>query len=95
MKTKTHTQNNKSFNSWLILKQFILLIVFYTINDCVRLFYLGLDYSDMQDITSQVAGKGDVARKAKFLLSLLAKYQESFNAVENVSSESNNFNSIF
>lgn len=39
----------------------------------------------MQDLTSQVAGKGDVARKAKFLLSLIAKYQESFNAVENVS----------
>lgn len=38
----------------------------------------------MQDITSQVAGKGDVARKAKFLLSLIAKYQETFNAVENV-----------
>lgn len=48
-------------------------------------FIKGLDYSDMQDLTSQVAGKGDVARKAKFLLSLIAKYQESFNAVENVS----------
>ncbi|XP_071043365.1 delta(3,5)-Delta(2,4)-dienoyl-CoA isomerase, mitochondrial [Parasteatoda tepidariorum] len=48
-----------------------------------HLFSAGLDYSDMQDITSQVAGKGDVARKAKFLLSLIAKYQESFNAVEN------------
>ncbi|GIY43547.1 delta(3,5)-Delta(2,4)-dienoyl-CoA isomerase, mitochondrial [Caerostris darwini] len=48
-----------------------------------NLFSAGLDYSDMQDITSQVAGKGDVARKAKFLFSLIAKYQESFNAVEN------------
>ncbi|PRD30803.1 UNVERIFIED_CONTAM: Ech1 [Trichonephila clavipes] len=48
-----------------------------------QLFSAGLDYSDMQDLTSQVAGKGDVARKAKFLLSLIAKYQESFNAVEN------------
>ncbi|XP_067130537.1 delta(3,5)-Delta(2,4)-dienoyl-CoA isomerase, mitochondrial-like [Centruroides vittatus] len=48
-----------------------------------RLFSSGLDLQDMQDLTSQVAGKGDVARKAKFLMSLISKYQESFNAIEN------------
>uniref|UniRef100_A0A1W7RAD1 Delta(3,5)-Delta(2,4)-dienoyl-CoA isomerase, mitochondrial n=1 Tax=Hadrurus spadix TaxID=141984 RepID=A0A1W7RAD1_9SCOR len=48
-----------------------------------RVFSAGLDLKDMQDLTSQVAGKGDVARKAKFLMSLIAKYQETFNAIEN------------
>ncbi|XP_013776406.1 delta(3,5)-Delta(2,4)-dienoyl-CoA isomerase, mitochondrial-like [Limulus polyphemus] len=48
-----------------------------------RMFSAGLDIGDMTDlITSQVTKKSDVARRAKYLQSLIALYQESFNALE-------------
>ncbi|XP_013788978.1 delta(3,5)-Delta(2,4)-dienoyl-CoA isomerase, mitochondrial-like [Limulus polyphemus] len=48
-----------------------------------RMFSAGLDIGDMADlITSQVSKKSDVARRAKYLQSLIAIYQESFNALE-------------
>ncbi|XP_076313799.1 delta(3,5)-Delta(2,4)-dienoyl-CoA isomerase, mitochondrial-like [Tachypleus tridentatus] len=48
-----------------------------------RMFSAGLDIGDMTDlITSQVTKKLDVARRAKYLQSLITLYQESFNALE-------------
>ncbi|XP_013778821.1 delta(3,5)-Delta(2,4)-dienoyl-CoA isomerase, mitochondrial-like [Limulus polyphemus] len=48
-----------------------------------RMFSAGLDIQDMNDLlTSQFSKKSDVARRAKYLQSLIGLYQESFNAVE-------------
>ncbi|KAG8183601.1 hypothetical protein JTE90_025153 [Oedothorax gibbosus] len=47
-----------------------------------RMFSSGLDFSDMLDLTSKVLGKDDIARKAKYLHSLIEQYQQSFSAME-------------
>lgn len=47
-----------------------------------KMFSAGLDFTDMMDLTSQILGKDDVARKAKYLHSLIQHYQQSFSAIE-------------
>lgn len=47
-----------------------------------KIFSSGLDFTDMLDLTSKVLGKEDIARKAKYLQSIVEQYQMSFTAIE-------------
>lgn len=47
-----------------------------------KIFSSGLDFTDMLDLTSKVVSKEDIARKAKFLQSIIEQYQMSFTAIE-------------
>jgi len=47
-----------------------------------KIFSAGLDFTDMLDLTSKVLGKEDIARKAKYLQSIVQQYQMSFTAIE-------------
>ncbi|XP_015914123.2 delta(3,5)-Delta(2,4)-dienoyl-CoA isomerase, mitochondrial [Parasteatoda tepidariorum] len=47
-----------------------------------KAFSAGLDFTDMLDITSKVLSKEDIARKAKYLHSIVEQFQQSFTAVE-------------
>lgn len=47
-----------------------------------KIFSSGLDFTDMLDLTSKVIGKEDIARKAKYLQSIVEQYQMSFTAIE-------------
>lgn len=47
-----------------------------------KIFSSGLDFTDMLDLTSKVVSKEDIARKAKYLQSIVEQYQMSFTAIE-------------
>lgn len=45
-------------------------------------FSAGLDFTDMKELTSHIMSDMDIARKAKFLQSGIASFQETFSAIE-------------
>lgn len=47
-----------------------------------KMFSSGLDFTDMLDLTSKIISKEDIARKAKYLQSIVEQYQMSFTAIE-------------
>ncbi|KFM78447.1 Delta(3,5)-Delta(2,4)-dienoyl-CoA isomerase, mitochondrial, partial [Stegodyphus mimosarum] len=47
-----------------------------------KIFSSGIDFNDMLDLTSKITSKEDIARKAKYLQSIIAQYQQSFTSIE-------------
>ncbi|XP_054707455.1 delta(3,5)-Delta(2,4)-dienoyl-CoA isomerase, mitochondrial-like [Uloborus diversus] len=47
-----------------------------------KMFSAGIDFNDMLDLTSKIVSKEDIARKAKYLQSIVEQYQMSFTAIE-------------